>query len=320
MSWEEYGWRPYVPVEQRRRQARAYAASRAKKEKRELCPVQASGKKIARSFWGQAWCDNLNRYSDFENRLPRGRTYLRNGSIVDLQISAGEIRAIVGGSEVYEVNIRIRTLEKRTWTCVKRDCASGIASLIDLLQGRFDEGVMRRLTQPDKGLFPRPKEIDISCTCPDWAVLCKHAAAVLYGIGARLDNDPELLFTLRAVDHLELIEQAGTSENLHRSLSAAGGHRIEQSELGAVFGIDIDQTPSSTEPAVQKTSRRPAKSGRRAGTKKAEEADKTAAWESTRRTRKTNTRARSEPGRSAARSPHRRGRSKRTRPRPANAT
>ena len=223
MSWG-YEWRPYVPVAQRRAQALAYATKLAKKEKRDVCPVQISKRTIASTFWGRAWCDNLEQYSDFANRLPRGRTYVRNGSVVDLQIEAGKVRAIVGGSDVYKVRVSIKTLAKPIWTRVKRDCAQGIDSLIDLLQGRFEDGVMKRLTHPEDGLFPRPKEIEMDCSCPDWAVLCKHVAAVLYAVAARLDTEPQLLFTLRDVDHTELISQAVAAENLERSLTAGANN------------------------------------------------------------------------------------------------
>jgi uncharacterized Zn finger protein len=252
MSWG-YEWRPYVSVAQRRAQALAYATKLAKKEKRALCPVQITSRTIASTFWGRAWCDNLEQYSDFANRLPRGRTYARNGSVVDLQIEAGRVRAIVGGSEVYKVRVSIKTLAKPIWTRVKRDCAQGIDSLIDLLQGRFDDGVMKRLTHPEGGLFPRPKEIDMDCSCPDWAVLCKHVAAVLYAVAARLDTEPQLLFTLRDVDHTELISQAVAAENLERSLSAGADNALAGSNLDELFGIEIDR---SQQPAEEITPKR----------------------------------------------------------------
>ena len=189
-------------------------------KKRELCPVKAVGKKMCNSFWGQAWCENLERYSDFSNRLPRGRTYARNGSVVDLQIERGKVKALVGGSDVYRISIAIKTLSRPAWKRIKQDCSQSIDSLLDLLQGRFDQGVMQRLTHPEDGLFPQPTEIEMECSCPDWAGLCKHLAAVMYCIGARLDAAPELLFTLRDVDHLDLIGQAVAAENLESALTA----------------------------------------------------------------------------------------------------
>jgi uncharacterized Zn finger protein len=244
-SW--YGpWRPYVPVAKRRAKAAAYATRLAKKEKRALCPVKIEGRKIATSFWGQAWCDNLEQYSDFANRLPRGRTYARNGSVIDLVISRGKIKSIVSGSDVYRIEIEIAVLKKTLWSRLKRDCSTSIDSLLDLLQGRFDQGVMQRLTQRDDGLFPQPKEIKMRCSCPDWAGLCKHLAATLYGVGARLDSAPELLFTLRGVDHLELTNEAVGTANLNQALKGAPGAALGDAELGELFGIEIDLGPKAT--------------------------------------------------------------------------
>lgn len=239
MSWYG-GWRPYVPVAKRRAKAAAYAARLAKKEKRTLSPVNIAGRKITSSFWGQAWCDNLERYSDFANRLPRGRTYARNGSVIDLSISRGKIKSIVSGSEIYRIEIEIAVLKRALWNRLKRDCSSAIDSLLDLLQGCFDQGVMQRLTQRDEGLFPQPKEIKMRCSCPDWAGLCKHLAATLYGVGARLDAAPELLFTLRGVDHLELIREAVGAANLDRALEGRAGAQLVGADLREVFGIDIE--------------------------------------------------------------------------------
>jgi len=239
MSWHS-PWRPYVPVAKRRAKAAAYAARLAKKEKRVLAPVSIAGRKIASSFWGQAWCDNLERYSDFANRLPRGRTYVRNGSVIDLAISRGKIKSIVSGSEIYRIEIEIAVLKKALWNRLKRDCSSAVDSLLDLLQGRFDQGVMQRLTQRNDGLFPQPREIKMRCSCPDWAGLCKHLAATLYGVGARLDAAPELLFTLRGVDHLELIGEAVGTANLDRALEGRAGAQLVGADLGEVFGIDIE--------------------------------------------------------------------------------
>jgi len=237
-------WRPYVPVARRRAQAAAYAKTLVAKEKRTLAPVRIDGRKIAVSFWGKAWCDNLECYSDFANRLPRGRTYVCNGSVIDLQIERGQIKALVSGSEVYRVKIEISTLSKTVWRCAKNDCAQSIDSMLDLLAGRFDEGVMTRLTRPEDGLFPKPRQIKMNCSCPDWAVMCKHCAAVLYGIGARLDTMPEMLFTLRGVDHTELIGQAVSAENLDRSLAGSADGALAAGDLGAMFGIDlVDKSP-----------------------------------------------------------------------------
>jgi uncharacterized Zn finger protein len=243
------GFAPYVPVAQRQANAAKYAKKLAKQEGRELAPVVISGRAMATTYWGKAWCDNLEAYSDFDNRLPRGRTYARNGSVIDLQIKKGKISAIVSGSHIYTVSIEITTLKKASWTRLKTECSESIASLIDLLQGRFDAGVMQRLAHRTDGMFPRPAEIKMKCSCPDSAGLCKHLAAVLYGVGNRLDTSPELLFTLRNVDHLELVGDAVAEGNLDRTLDANDDSSLCGSDLGEMFGIDLDASQAAPEKA-----------------------------------------------------------------------
>src|SRR6266849_6411371 len=247
------GYRPYVRSAERRAKAARELTRLAKKGHR-ASPIVVGGRAITTTFWGKAWCDNLESYSDFANRLPRGRTYVRNGSVIDLQIETGRVKALVSGSDIYKVRIDINTLAVAVWKRVKKVCAQGIDSLLDLLQGRFDEGVMRRLTDPKDGLFPHPDEIDLDCSCPDWAVLCKHVAAVLYGIGARLDAVPELLFTLRGVDHTELIGQAVSADNLEQSLGGATSNDLAREDLGEIFGIEIDGRPPADVGAAKRSS------------------------------------------------------------------
>jgi uncharacterized Zn finger protein len=234
-----YGFQPYVPVAKKLAKANSFAQKVAKKEGRQLSPARCNGRQLGKTFWGKAWCENLYRYAQIANRLDRGKTYLGNGSVVDLQIKAGLIQAIVAGSEVYEVEIKIKTLSSKTWQSLKKDCARSIHSLLDLLQGKFDDDVMKRMAQADGGLFPKPAEIEMNCSCPDGAAVCKHLAAVVYGVSVRLDDSPELLFALRNVDHSELITQAVASENLEQSLASSTSD-LAGSDLGELFGIELD--------------------------------------------------------------------------------
>src|SRR6266567_3969458 len=206
----DWGYRPYVPVAQRRANARRKLEKLAKKGQK-ISPVEINGRTIASTFWGKAWCDNLESYSDFSNRLPRGRTYVRNGSVLDLQIEPGKVTSLVSGSELYRIAITIKPLTAGIWKTVKAKCGQQIGSLVELLQGNLSKSVMEIVTGRESGLFPAPKEIEMACSCPDWAGMCKHVAATLYGVGSRLDYQPELLFKLRGVDHMELIAQAGSS-------------------------------------------------------------------------------------------------------------
>jgi len=240
MGFGGWGWRPYVSVAERRRKA-AREMEKRKKQGQAVSPVSIEGRTIAKTFWGKSWCENLERYSDYANRLPRGRTYVRNGSVVDLQIKPGEILAHVSGSQLYKVALKIAPVAKAKWKSICDDCAGGIDSLVELLQGRFSKGVMERICRQGQGLFPSPAEIQLSCSCPDWADMCKHVAAVLYGIGARFDRQPELLFRLRAVDEKELIASAGQAAPLARQGPAAG-KLLGGEDLSAIFGLDMAQS------------------------------------------------------------------------------
>ncbi len=245
-----FHWKPYVPVAARRQKAAKTAAKLAKKGQA-LSPVSASRGAIAKTFWGRAWCENLERYSDYANRLPRGRTYLRNGSVIDLKIGVGEATAQVMGSSLYRINVRISAVADSHWQNIARDCARSIDTLVELLQGRLSASVMERLTRPGSGLFPAPKEIRFSCSCPDSAGMCKHIAATLYGIGARLDAEPQLLFRLRKVEAKELIARAGEGEALPQKAPRAG-RILDSSKLADVFGIDlpaVDRRAGTKEPS-----------------------------------------------------------------------
>lgn len=258
------GWAPYVPVAERRRKAERIVASLRKKGR--VCdPVIIEGRAIARTFWGRNWCDNLEAYSDYANRLPRGRTYVRNGSVIDLRIDKGKISALVSGSDIYEVSIGVHSLDEDLWQAILTECAGKVASLVELLQGRLSDAVMEVVTRRGRGLFPAPKQMRFCCSCPDSATMCKHVAAVLYGAGARFDRQPELLFRLRHVDPQELIRQAGS---LPMAEAPGEHHRLETADLSGLFGIELDETPiapPSLPPASG--SNRPGAKRRAAGTK-----------------------------------------------------
>ena len=227
-------WPEYVPVAQRREEAKVKAA-KLKKSGDDLEPITVGSRGIATSFWGRSWCRNLEQYSDYESRLPRGRSYLRNGLVLDLKVKEGRVLGKVCGSYVYDIEVKIAKLPTPHWNDVRQRCKGSVASLIDLMQGKLSKSVMEVVTDPNGGLFPNPGEIKLSCTCPDWADMCKHVAAVLYGVGAKLDSQPELLFTLRGVDHTELVTAAVTSD-----LEGEKDATLAGVDLGALFDIDLD--------------------------------------------------------------------------------
>jgi uncharacterized Zn finger protein len=237
-SHYEDRWPAYVPMAERRRKA-VLAMEKLRKTGHAVAPVKIEGRAIASTFWGKAWCDNLERYRDYENRIERGRTYVRNGSVVDLQIAPREVTATVSGSELYQVKISIGEVPKKQWASICKDCTGGIDSLVELLQGRFSKGVMERIYRQGDGLFPKPAEIRFSCSCPDHASMCKHVAAVLYGVGARLDAQPELLFRLRAVDEKGLLARLDSALPLAKGAPDAG-KVLADDDLSALFGLDMD--------------------------------------------------------------------------------
>ena len=263
----EYGWRPYVSVAERRRQA-AKKLSSLRKKGMNVQPVEIDGRKIAKTFWGKAWCDHLESFSDYANRLPRGRTYVRNGSVCHLCIGKGNIEARVAGSALYRVDVQIAALPPAKWRVIKQQSAGKIGSLLELLQGKLSDDVMRIVTDQNAGLFPLTREISFRCDCPDWAGICKHIAAVMYGVGARLDVRPELLFALRGVDHEELI--AIDAEAAVSAATASGkSKRLAASDLSDVFGIDLDST-HETGPNIEPTPvERKRKTERKLATKQA---------------------------------------------------
>ncbi|MCE5231234.1 hypothetical protein LLG95_16785 [bacterium] len=224
----------YVSVAARKAKARK-ELEKLRKKGIDIQPVALNARTIARSFWGKGWCDHLESFSDFENRLPRGRSYVRNGSVCHLDIKPGRIEAMVSGSSLYKITIKIEPLKAAAWKAVKDKCRGRIGSMLELLQGRLSDHVMAVVSDRKNGLFPQPGEIHLDCSCPDWATMCKHVAAALYGVGSRLDSRPELLFILRGVDAEELI-----AAEVALPQAAASDDALAEAGLSEIFGIELD--------------------------------------------------------------------------------
>jgi uncharacterized Zn finger protein len=250
----DFDWPEYVAVAEQRRRAEKELA-KLKKRGHKVAPVIVEGRKIAKSFWGKSWCTNLEDYSDFASRLPRGRSYVSNGFVVDLQISKGKVAAKVSGSELYDVAITIAPVAAKRWRAICNDCSGSIGSLVELLQGRLDKTVMDRVCRQNDGLFPSPREIKLSCSCPDSARMCKHVAAALYGVGARLDEMPQLLFVLRGVDENELLGDAGQDLAASQPVPAAA-KLLDNDDVAALFGLDMAEAgdPGAAGPAISPSS------------------------------------------------------------------
>ncbi len=265
----------YIPVsEKRARNAKAIA--KLSKSIPKLAPVVIAGRTIATSWWGISWNRNLERYADYSNRIGRGRSYLQHGAVLDLQIDAGTVKALVQGSrsEPYEVIVKINPLKDATWDMLRTESLKSLNSLPELLGGKFPKELQNIFFAEGAGLFPSPKEINFECSCPDWAVMCKHVAAVLYGIGNRLDQAPELLFLLRQVTVEDLIRQTvetTSRELLGKAATAAGDDILADADLADVFGIEIAETdePMPPLPPVPTTEKSGTKSVTKSGTKAA---------------------------------------------------
>jgi uncharacterized Zn finger protein len=212
-----------------------------------LSPVVLDGFALATTFWGKAWCKNIESYHDYENRLPRGRSYVRSNSVIDLQIESGVARAQVMGTSLYRIEITIKPVGKKPWEAIRKACAGKIGSLVALLRGTLSHDVMEVITRPGEGLFPKPAEIAFKCSCPDGAYLCKHVAAAMYGIGSRLDKQPELLFLLRGANSADLIASAADTPVADAEL--ADGETLADAELADVFGVDFEPAAAAEVPA-----------------------------------------------------------------------
>lgn len=255
-NWDNngFGYPEYVPVGEKRARNRS-AAAKLREKKQSASPVIIEGRSIARTWWGKSWNANLERYADYSNRIGRGRSYVRHGAVLDLSIEPGVVNALVQGSRAkpYEVSVNIEPLSEAVWERLRTFALTQLDSMSDLLAGKFPESVQDAFFARGDGLFPTPDEIDFRCSCPDWASMCKHVAAVLYGIGNRLDKAPELLFSLRRVSMEELVERAvdDTAETLlDKARTAAAEDVLDDADLGDVFGIELSDADA---PAPQGT-------------------------------------------------------------------
>ncbi len=239
-----YGYFPkYVTVAEKRAKAKK-KIKQLRKKNPDIRPVILEGQALAKSWWGKAWNKNLESYADYSNRIGRGRSYVRHLAVVDLQIAPGKVTSLVQGSmgAPYEVIISIKKMNQKNWQIIKTECLSRLSSLPDLLAGKIPQALQETFMVQGKGLFPTPSEIAFDCNCPDWASMCKHVAATLYGVGARLDEDPALFFTLRQAAMDDLVSQAVQSKasSIIEKTTAGSSKIIADDKLSDLFGLDMD--------------------------------------------------------------------------------
>jgi uncharacterized Zn finger protein len=250
-----YGYKKQATVAEKIERNQS-AIEKLRKKNPGIEPVVISGRKLALTWWGNAWNNNLERYSDYENRIGRGSSYVRHGAVLDLKIAPGRVTALVQGSrkKPYDVDVTIEPLSKKSWDSIIKSCEGKIESLQELIDGKFPKELEELFTAKGTGLFPAPKEISFSCSCPDWASMCKHVAAVLYGIGARLDSNPGLFFVLRDANIDDLISKAITqkSETLLKKSDKKSSRAINNDDISAMFGIDMEEEALTKEKPVSK--------------------------------------------------------------------
>ncbi len=245
MSRYSYGRFPkYVSVAKKRAKTEK-KIKQLKKKNPDISPVSIEGKKLAESWWGISWNKNLESYADFSNRIGRGRSYVRHSAVLDLQIKPGKIESLVNGSfsTPYSVEIKIKKIKTLKWKNIIKKCQGETDSLNDLLDGKLPESMANILTNQKQGIFPSPDEIEFDCSCPDWAYMCKHVAATLYGVGTRLDHDPAMFFSLRGIKMDDLVSeaiQAQASQLIEKSKTKKSKRIIQNADLSSQFGIDFD--------------------------------------------------------------------------------
>jgi uncharacterized Zn finger protein len=237
MSWG-YGYYKKPSVASQKLKAEKQLVKLRKKDP-DVQPVLIEGRKIAKTWWGASWCENLERYADYENRIGRGRAYVKNGFVLDLRIAEGVVTAQVSGSKLYQVTIKIDRLPEKKWNKIADRCAKRIDSIASLVEGDFPEEFREIFMKQGDGLFPSPKEIHMDCSCPDWATMCKHVAATLYGVGAKLDADPLLFFTLRGIDPTDLIKKSVDEkmESLLANAKKKSRRAIDGKDVKRIFGV-----------------------------------------------------------------------------------
>lgn len=235
-----WGYYEYVPVAEKKAKA-AKQLEKLKKKNPGINPIVIEGTKVAKTWWGIAWNKNLESYADYANRIGRGRSYVRNGFVLDLAIETGTVTALVQGSgrDPYKVKITIKPLAKKKWQNITEQCSHSVANLEELVAGKFPKSLEALFTQKESGLFPTPQEIKFDCSCPDWAAMCKHVAAALYGVGARLDEDPTLFFKLRDIRFEQLLKKSVEEKmrNMLKNSNKKSGRVMDDVDIEGLFGL-----------------------------------------------------------------------------------
>ena len=218
--------------------ARAARATKTLKDAEPVIPHPHT-RKMCLTWWGQEWCNNLESYADYRSRLERGRRYVRSNTVVDLKIFANQVKAKVQGTDLYEVTVDFAKPKPADIEKIKKLTGNRIANVEMLLKGNFPDELKELFTQNKPGLFPTPEEIKFDCDCLDWADMCKHVAAVMYGIGIRIDADPLQFFKLRGIDIDEFLTQVVDDKvaNMLKNIDVKSDRIMKDANVATIFGI-----------------------------------------------------------------------------------
>lgn len=257
MGWgSNGGFGPYISKAEKIERAEKVKIKLMKKKGVILEPIALESQVIARTWWGKSWNNNLERYADFQYRLGRGRSYVRCGSVIDLKIIANEINALVMGSDSspYTIKVKIDKLDNKSQSSLMEKSRTSLDSMHSLLAGEFPMDLKDEFFKQGTGIFPTPKELHFNCSCPDVAKMCKHVAAAMYGVSARLDQKPELFFLLRGVnidDFVNTLIEKEREKILTRAKTKSSRSIVaDTDEISELFGIDVDDNSSDLQMIV----------------------------------------------------------------------
>jgi SNF2 family DNA or RNA helicase/uncharacterized Zn finger protein len=160
------------------------------------------------TWWGKQWLNALSNI-DYSNRLPRGKTYANKGAVMDFSIKNHLISAKVQGSErkPYKQDISLQAFTKKEAEIIIETIAENMVVLAALLSRQIPKELDRLLKEQNIQLFPNDwRSLNMKCSCPDYAVPCKHLAAVVYLLANEIDKNPFNLFELRGLPLLKELE------------------------------------------------------------------------------------------------------------------
>ncbi|MGE3271568.1 MAG: SWIM zinc finger family protein [Chloroflexota bacterium] len=206
----------------------------------------ARGPELATTWWARRWMAALDGFG-WAGRLSRGRSYARNGRVLDVEFSRGAIRARVQGSErqPYRVEMSVERFPDQVWDRVIGALARQALYAAKLLAGELPAEIVQLCDTAEAPLFPsHPNDITMKCSCPDWAVPCKHVAAVHYALAAELDRDPFLLFRLRGRTREELTAALRARRS---SFGSAGAARMAAESQAAAETKEPEAEPLPVE-------------------------------------------------------------------------